>query len=583
MAISLIMYLGAGLLVFRSIGSFYDYLTGFLHLAEGYADGLALFPDNNWWLLGGFLFTFLVAPMLFRSEHFRVGYFLLLLPLFAMWKHAMGREDFSHAGMLFAFLFTYWGILILLIEHRRIILIALAAVSILMYLKNLERLPDSQPYNPQLRGLTNFQSAVLDYKAFNAAYQSLSEQNIRVNAMDDSVKSLIGPASVEAYPWDLSYIPANGFRWKPRPTLELGASTSSWLSRLAASGFRGPAAPEYVIFHLENDRWGGRFGSLDGRYILNDEPLVMEQMLANYNLIGKNLKYLLLKKENSDPIRKVTARREWLKWDSWIEVPESGNRILRLVFVSNKTLLGHLKSFFYKGEAYYMDYKFSDGKVLTYRFLASNAEDGLWINPFILRPDKDYMENEVVAVRFRCSNYLMVRSKIEVSWQLLGFDDGRQALSWFGKRTNRSPGVLYSKEFQSGLRADTAGGSADYFTDGHPGVVGSGQFGPGVTISLDTIWQYGQRNLEVSLEVFYALPEEYDGKAMLVLSLEESRENVWLSFPFTAVNDNDTWHYAYLGRNLSPALHSKGMIKAYVWNNGKSEIVVDDLKIWFDK
>ncbi len=578
MSLSVVMFIASGIIVFGSIAGFYNYLTGILHLADGYSDGLALFPENNWWLLGGFLITILLVPLNYPNEKMRTGYFLLLFPLFSMWKHAMGREDFSHTGMLYAFLFVFWAILFLLTRERRLTLIGLAVAGIVLYHSNLKQVPGYYAYYPQLSGIKNFTEAVLNYKSFNAKYKALSRDNLQKNVLNDTLKSRIDQQTVDVYPWDLSYVPANGLHWKPRVTIELGASTSAWLSRLASSAYMGPGAAEFVIFHLVDDKWGGKFGSLDGRYILNDEPLVIEQFLSKYEIREASSQFLLLKRQQKDPMRKLNMKRETILWNTWKEVPES-NRLLRLNLFLQKTILGHLKSFFYKGEAYYIDYLLLDGRILTYRFLGSNAVDGLWINPLILRPDKKYNEPEVKAIRLRCGNYAMVQDKVEVSWQILAFDDNRHIFSWFQKSMDNFPVVLSSKKLDFYQRNGDLSFDSDQTTENQRGKIAGGQYSKILEIDLDTLWKDSLDQQELRTEVFYFLTDDYDEKAMLVLSIEGSEEDDWRSFRFSNTDRSKNWRYGFLGKTLNRSLHQKGKIKAYVWNNGSTEVLIDDLSI----
>ncbi|MEJ2593543.1 MAG: hypothetical protein P8100_00085 [bacterium] len=582
MTLSIGLFLLSGIVVFGSFGKFYNYLTGILHLADGYSDSLALFPENNWWLLGGFLVTVFLVPFNYPDRNMKTGYFFLLFPLFALWKHAMGREDFSHAGMLFAFLFVFWAILFLLSQERRLTLIGLSVAGIVLYHANLSNIPGYQKYYPQLNGLTNFKQSVLNYKSFNAHYKSLSTDNLSRNVLNDTLRSKLDQKIVDVYPWDLSYIPANGLHWKPRVTLELGASTSAWLSRLTASSFRGPSAAEFVIFHLVDDKWGGKFGSLDGRYILNDEPLVIEQFLSQYEIREVTSQFLLLEKQQKDPMRKINMKRESMLWDTWKEVPES-NRLLRLNFILQKTILGHLKSFWYKGEAYYIDYLLSDGRILTYRFLDSNAQDGLWVNPLILRPDRNYNEPEVSAIRLRCSNYAMVHNTVEVSWQVLAFDDNRHLISWFRKSADRSPVNLTTQKLDFYLRSDALSVDPVQPAENQQGEIPGGQYSKALELDLDTLWKDSLDQQELRIEVYCFLPDDYDGKAMLVLSIEGSEEDDWRSFRFSATDRTDNWQYGFIGKILRRSIHQKGKIKAYVWNNGSTDVFIDDLSITLRK
>ncbi len=579
-AISFLIFLVSGLLVFGGFEPYFSFLHGLFRLTGGYSEGLSLYPENNWWLLSGFIFTIVVVPLLFKDQGLKVAYFLLLLPLFAMWKHAMGREDIYHAQLLVGFLVIFWSILLLIRKKQQIILMLFAVLSIGFFYFNLYNVNGFKGIKPQISGLSNFNETVLHYNEFNKKHISISKKNILVNKIDRFTRDYIGEATVDVYPWDLSVIPANNFNWKPRKTLELGASTSSWLSRLGAGNYVGSDAANFLIFHFKNDKWGGKFGSLDGRYILNDEPVVLYNLLNNYQIHSRTNKYLLLEKTDEPSFLETNAlKNENVEWNEWLTVPKSQANIVRVAFRNEKTLPGRIKSFLYKGEAYYIDYKFRDGKVLTYRFLRSNAEDGLWIYPFILRPDKKYKEQQLKEIRFRCSDFRMVKAEIKLSWQTISFSDGSSAWSWFGKTEPVNSEVLFKtiQDFESNVGPDKL--SSDSYRGKYAESVKGSKFSTSLDIDLDTLWNNDLSEMILQVELFYKNIHKSDGKAMLILAIDKSGENVWLSFPLENNDLPDEWKYASLSKTIYRGAHKQGTVKAYVWNNGYEVVNIDDFKL----
>jgi len=573
-SVSVLVFLLGGTLIFQGVPSFFNFLLGLIHLAGGYSSALALFPDNNWWLLSGFVFSVLAFPVFVKKRDTRSAFLILFLPLFAMWKHAMGREDISHIYVLFTFLFAFWGIIFLFVEKLRLWYVVFPVLSIVFFDANIRHVNLHRPFNPNLHGVTNFTEAVINYTNFNEKYKTISKKNIRKNQFDNEIKELIGNESVDVYPWDLSYVPANGLNWKPRTTLELGAANSQWLSQKNANCFEEDSGPEFVILHLNNGKWGGSLGSLDGRYLLNDEPLVVFNFLENYKIALKNKRFLLLQKSKSS-LNKTTLKTEIANWDSWVKVPEKEN-LTRVRVKIHKSFLLKLKSFFYKDEAFFVDYQLEDARVLTYRFIASTAVDGLWIDPLVLNPESVYPEAEVTQVRFRSSNSDLMDSRIDLEWESIDLPVN----TYFLKSDSISKNYLvnFYEDYESATSEKLLLTGATKYSGRFSEKIPPGSFSATTRISLDTLWKDSVEDAKVEARVRFKNISSSAG-ALLVMTVEGSEDDFWKSFPLLGNENSEDWSKAFISKLLTKKDHQKGVLSIYVWNNSKDEIFIDDFSI----
>jgi len=80
------VFLIVGLTLFQSLSLFVNAVWSILMLVKGYSSALALFPDNSWILLSLFFLTTLSIPFLFKEKESRMLFYLMLFPLFLMWK-----------------------------------------------------------------------------------------------------------------------------------------------------------------------------------------------------------------------------------------------------------------------------------------------------------------------------------------------------------------------------------------------------------------------------------------------------------------------------------------------------------------
>lgn len=417
--LNLFIVFALGFIVFRDISLFFNYIINSINLTLGYSSSLALYPKNNWFLL---LITFLTVfsfPLLAKERDPRSVFILLLLPLFIIWKHAMSREDLTHTRIMLYFLFFFWGILTGVTKQKSLMLFFLPSLSILSFYQNMSNLPGYKGYKIEISGINNFHQSMVDYKQYFKNNDSVSAANILQNKVDPEIRSAIDTSTIDFYPWELSYVPANQFNWQPRKTLQSG-SFSHWLDEKSSQSFKADIGPDYILFHYVNDPLGGNFGSIDGRYLLNDEPLTIYNILKHYSIEKKCNKFLLLRKVEQNILSEpVPSEKENRKWNEWIELPDFEKDIARLRFFSHLRFLGKIKKLLYKGEIYYIDYQFTDGKVRSYRFNPSNARDGLWINPFVQFsfPDDVNTEAEVIKVRFRNSNSLYISNSFTIQFE----------------------------------------------------------------------------------------------------------------------------------------------------------------------
>jgi hypothetical protein len=583
LAISLFVFLLVGVLVQQGFGSFYSFLAGTVHLAGGYASALALFPDNNWSLLGSFIFLMFLFPFLFKDGGARKAWMLLLLPLFATWKLAMGREDIFHYTAMIDFLVVYWVIIIANTERHRMLTFILPVITIVLFFTNAHVLSGKKNLIRNLKGYSNFYEAVISYNEFNERYKKTSAENVSENKLDRQTRRIISNRITDIYPWDLSYVPANDLNWVPRQTLELGASTSSWLSAKSAQRYAGSDAAEMVLLHLKKDRWGGRLGSLDGRYLLNDEPRVVANLMNNYHLLTKGDGFLLFERNmaGAEALVSSTGETTDVTWNEWIDVPKNEQLITRAKTEINKNLFGSLKTFLYKDEAYYIDYQLTDQSVITYRFVASNAFDGLWINPIIRDPLQG--RNSLVSkVRFRCSNTAMVSDEIILTWEQLDILNGmrdkasfwsgessevRSFLNTFLSYASDKPGWYLKKE-----RIQTSKGGETFE------VVKPGQYSSSFKLTTDTLFNADIQRIIIEANLKYRYREAGDEGVLLVIVYDGPGE-LWKATPLVPYTESKKWSFALNVAELLAEEHGNGTVTVYVWNNSNAEVMVDDFRV----
>lgn len=584
-AISAGVFLIVGLSIFQSFNLFVNAVWSILMLVKGYSSALALFPDNSWILLTLFFLTIISIPLLFKEKESRMFFYLMLFPFFLMWKHSILREEPSHYSMILGFCILFWAIVIVSVNRIKPIHAIIPIISIGVLWGNLIFIDSNARFNINLSGVKNFAEVVFDYKGFIEKNQRISAESIKPSVLSKGMLQEIGKSTIDFYPWDFSYVPANELNWKPRTTLQSGAF-SNWLDLQSAQNFKKSTGPEFILLHQVDDWNYGLLGSNDGRHMLSEEPQTIIEIFNRYSIVRKEDGLLLLKKDSIDKLLpSIIVKTDTTTWNKWVEVPLFDDAIVRAKLSCKGNLINKLKTFFYKGEALFVDLKLDDGREISYGIVESSAKDGIWVNPFIQNPFNNIIEPKVVGIRFRCSNTLMYRSTLTINWEKIGINNSSEsnaALTLFGKNQSEQKETLIERCFDFEEIAN------DKFTNkiSHSGstsnIVPADGFSQGYEFLLDTIWNDSISAIDVEASVYY---NSYNVKnCVLVLSLEKSEGNDFWESRKLQISTND-WNYAFIKKRINKIEHGKGLFKVYVCNPNKTKgsIYIDDLKVRFIK
>ncbi len=385
MALSVpIALLIVGLAVFQNFNAMAGFAVGAVHLLSGYSEALVIEPDHRLWTLIVFTLLLAVYPVLQRGKWSRLLYLMLLIPLIANWKHGIVREDYTHFKNLTAFASVMLTLLPLAQDKLHwkpltasVLAMVMLAVSIVPL--GSSRLTTSAP--------KNIVANVINYKATIENSKKLIDSAYTSRQLPASTIAAIGSGTVDCYPWEHIYVAANNLRWQPHATVELGAGNSLWLNHKAAENFRGDSAVDFIILHpVDPANTANGLRSLDGRYLLSDEPEIISTIFANYVPVDSGYFGLLLRRsEIPIAIQTDTLSQLVVNQGEWVALPELRNGVtLKVAVKGSENFIGRLRSAIYKPDVSTIDYLMADSTVLTYRYSPATAEGGLWVSPLPL-------------------------------------------------------------------------------------------------------------------------------------------------------------------------------------------------------
>lgn len=582
------------LLMYHTFTGFVNYFVGMYHLAQDNSSAASYYPYNNWWTLTGFIAICLVLPWLNRTRKSYFFWVLITLSLFAVWKYGLAREDIFHYRW-----FLVYTILILLSfvffeptnVSRNLILSFLAIVFLTI---NMSILDGYVPARYSLFKAGNFYEYLTDRDNLKQKAEEETQSQTSKNILPKVITDVIKSDPVDVYPWDYSIISVNHLNWQPRVVLHSYASYTHWLDEKNAIHFNSSQAPKYLI--LQSLEWGGLNGgnlnSIDHRYFLNDEPLTIIQILRNYEPFYKDNQFFIaskrvtpLKIENSE-IGNCQSRLE-----TWIPVPENKQGLLRAKVKFSKSLMERVKSFLYKDEQFFVYLRMNNGLIFKHRIVPKNAEDGIWINPYILNTYNGVANHEIESIMFKCSNEAIMNDNLGLTWERIDFKNYPDLIyQFFGKTKGPVEKALTSSE-NSFEREDLTYWTkptnqdivaSEHYSGSHSFLLKPNSFSATYSFNLDSL-PFG--DIQIAVDCWGKMKGyKYNKKISVVISVENSQGNIL--YHATSLDDQlidvNRWNQLFAFTNYN---HNKQncILKVYVWNISKYDFNLDDFKVMIFK
>jgi hypothetical protein len=175
-----------------------------------------------------------------------------------------------------------------------------------------------------------------------AEYQRHMGEAIEANRREAQLprcSELIGRASVDVFGQSQAYALHNGWNYRPRPVFQSYVACSARLMQLNEQFYLSPAAPEYVLFQLF---------ALDRKFAPLEDALLLRTLLANYQPIATEDRFVLLKRFAAKPPVIPLVREGTVRPGQAIDLREFGDTDLWLEISLEPTLLGRLRQVFYR-------------------------------------------------------------------------------------------------------------------------------------------------------------------------------------------------------------------------------------------
>jgi hypothetical protein len=408
-------------------------MTG-LRIAGRYSSAMSIHGDR-WWIVavGAFLVWFALLALwglLQPTPRKSIAIAALAFPLFTAWKHSVVRPD-DHVAILVRF--GAFVMVLLAIETAPLwgwrrtlpaagaLLIPLAVAWMTVTSPGLPMSADDQiALNPlAFRGLTHL-ARLLHLEAYRESIARVSDDALRPNRLPASMRGAIGRASVDVYPWDVSYVRVNQLSWVHRPLPASFNAYTAALDGFNAAFFRSALRPEFLIWHAT---YSYELASIDGRHLFWDEPQTLGVIMNRYDVLEVAPRVILLRARSSprfDAPQPLGTSQ--LAWNTRTPVPDTDGVLLARPALEPSVAL-RLIDVVFRGQPVFLRAWDSKGGEAVFRLVADNEGSGLWLSPLpttlaeLPRLLDDGSGRRVVAIAFEGNALLRTFvPTIRVSW-----------------------------------------------------------------------------------------------------------------------------------------------------------------------
>jgi hypothetical protein len=423
--------IAAWLVIYGNFSGLLSYIRGILEFSSGNSSAMTLNPQNNWLVLTIFVCLVLYLPFSVDQKEARVAYVILGLSVVAFLKYAFSREGWS-LNYGFVYILVAFSLFVLFVpklrmKHYVIILTALALFSV-----NMEKVGGFNPFgyiktqiksNFENRNSVDIVKALINYENQAQILLAESVKRLEPQILSEQIRTVIGKSTVDAYPYEISYVMANGFNWSPRPVIQSYISYTPYLDRQNALFFQTEKAPNYLLW--EAPQGDIKANSIDTRYVMNDEPLAIFEILGRYSILALDGKVVILKKNGQQGFMlPQNIGEHFSQWGQWIEVSRPpACAVLRSHLDFSRTLVGKLKRAIYKEEEFYVEYKLENGNIQKHRLVIDNAISGVWVSPYIANIWKREMF-QVKEIRFSHSTADFLNDHLRLEWECIRGKEG---------------------------------------------------------------------------------------------------------------------------------------------------------------
>ena len=409
-----------------------SYLRTGWEIVSGYSEAMGL-PGPLWQVTlacATIAATFLVLLVAADLRSLWPGAAPALIVAFFVFKHAMVRQGPGHAPS-FHIKFAV-GLLFLLVcaratPDRRLIAILQLFSVVMAYAISIETYAGFESYikaRLQLRQTNTLLAAYWRWPSTWAGVGAANDRNRSKLRLPGRVHRIVGNGTVDAIPWDVDVVQANGWNWRPRPVFQSCSAYTPDLDRIDATHLEGNRTADFEIVS---------FATIDNRHPFLETPLSWRALLDRYDLrLAAPDWFLLQHRDRSRYAPLAPLGFSVTRWDEDVLVPQADGLLVMGPRV-RASFSGKLTSLLFRPAAVYAEVTYSSGRKLRWRCMPRNLAEGFLVRPFpqdlqdlrpLFSPDAARNSTEhILSIRFHTDKPGEFAADIPIEWSRLPVKD----------------------------------------------------------------------------------------------------------------------------------------------------------------
>ncbi|MSU45623.1 MAG: hypothetical protein EXS42_00485 [Lacunisphaera sp.] len=301
--------------------------------------------------------------------------------IFLNWKHGFVRSDGHMLGFFYCALLPIVAYPVLLEDAdsfgrlKRWALVAAGALCLLGIRDTIPILVDSALaiFQNRIWGNVEFTSRL---STLRQDYDASLDQELQRYGMPRT-SAVVGHRSLDVFGYDQAVAIYNKFNYRPRPVFQSYSAYTPELARLNVDYYNSDRAPDFVLLKIN---------SLDQRLPAMDDSALLYLLTQRYKYVLSEKSFQLWEK-TSTPIepaaRPLQLERKDLPLDEAWSLRQYGSQPLWVKIDLRPTLLGRLRTFFYKPPMLRLAIQDAADTTTTYRMPAPIGRAGFIINPIV--------------------------------------------------------------------------------------------------------------------------------------------------------------------------------------------------------
>ena len=428
----------AWLLAGQQLGNIWPFILRSYQLTAGYSEAMGLAAGNSWVLLIIAVGAFIAVPLKAKNRMVVLIFFVTLGASLMVWKHSFTRQDNSHYYIFSIYMLILYGLVWLASRNIKPATWLAMLISVMAFESNMvlaghtdrfTRLPDMvvlKVLGGIHNGFSNLALTVARTANLSSSLKEQSHANLAERRLTGRAYQQLRGRTVDIYPWKISYIPANDFNWLHRPLMQSYTSYTPELDALNAKHFASAKGPEFILWHSARYTIHASadedYRGIDNRYLLNDEPLSIIEIMRHYDAI------------HFDPVNRMTILQRTdhpllnepevsdtleLELNRWIVTPgHPTDTILRAKVFLEKSGLGRLRVLFSKPPPLAVEYRHASALIERFRLVPAQAPSGIWISPLMRVMDPAVTPDPVSAFRI-VDDAHVYRDRAALVWETI--------------------------------------------------------------------------------------------------------------------------------------------------------------------